>query len=229
MSGTPPLSGFPEPPRSGATREYVTVLLVGAVSAGLAVLAATGDRSWGTATVSADGLPARTVVATAREAAPWVSAASLVALAGLGAVLATAGRWRRLVGGVVAGAGLVVLGGAVLGGGAVEDTLRAELVASAAATDPTAVERGLSDLSGTGWRWLAGGGGAGATAAGIATVLRGSRWPAMGRRYEPPAVARQPRDDTDLWRALDDGDDPTERPPDGSPDGPADGPPRRAT
>jgi hypothetical protein len=196
------------------------VLLVGVVCAGLAVLAATGDRSWGTATVRADGLPARTFVATAREAAPWVSAASLVALAGLGAVLATAGRWRRFVGAVVAGAGLVVVAGAVLGGGAVEATLRDELVASAASADSAAAEQAIDDLSGTGWRWLAGVGGVGVTAAGTATVLRGSRWPAMGRRFEAPAVARHPSDDTDLWRALDRGHDPTSGPTDGSTDGP---------
>ena len=200
------------------------MLLVGAVSAGLAVLAATGDRSWGTATAGADGLPARTFVATAREAAPWVSAASLVALAGLGAVLATAGRWRRLVGGVVAAAGLVVVAGAVLGGGAVEGTLRDEMVASAAASDSAAAERARNDLSGTGWRWLAGLGGVGVAAAGAATVLRGSRWPSMGRRYEAPAVARHPQDDTDLWRALDRGDDPTDGPTDGPADGPTNGP-----
>jgi len=105
-------------------REYTTVLLVGVASAALAVLASTGDRQWGTATVDAEGLPARMVASTARAAAPEVGAAALVALAGLGAVLATAGRWRQLIGCVVVTAGLVVAAGSLLAGPAVESTLR---------------------------------------------------------------------------------------------------------
>ncbi len=77
------------------------------------------------------------------------------------------------------------------------------------APTPAAVDQALGDLSGGGWRWLALAGGVGVAGAGVATVVRGPRWPAMGRRYEAPAVARRPQDETDLWRAQDRGDDPT--------------------
>ena len=190
-------------------REYAAVLLVGTVSAGLAVMATTGDRSWATARISPAGMPPHEVVVAAATVAPWTKAAALVALAGLGAVLATAGRWRQVVGMLVAAAGLVVLGGAALAGPAVDDALRHDVAGTASGTNSAAVERALGDVSGSGWRWIAVAGGLGLTGAGVATSLRGPRWPTMGRRYEAPAVARRQRDDTDLWRAQDHGDDPT--------------------
>jgi hypothetical protein len=194
-----------------ARREYLGVLLVGALSAGLAVTAATGDRSWGTSTISAAGLPARTYVVTAGDAAPATGAAALVALAGLGAVLATAGRWRQAVGAVVLAAGLGVVAGAALAGPAVDDALRDEVAAAPGGNAPATADRALAALTGGGWRWAALAGGLGVTAVGAATVLRGHRWPAMGRRYQAPvpAPAGRPRDETDLWQALDRGHDPT--------------------
>jgi len=198
--------------RQRAGREYAAVLLLGLVSAGFAVMATTGGRSWATATVSADGLPPRVFVASARSVAPWTTAAALVALAGLGAVLATAGRWRRVVGTIVAAAGLVVVAGAVLSGSAVDSVLRDDIAATTSGADAAAVDSALDDLSGGGWRWLALAGGVGIAGAGVATVLRGPGWPVMGRRYEAPTAARRPQDETDLWRAQDRGDDPTAPP-----------------
>jgi hypothetical protein len=72
----------------------------------------------------------------------------------------------------------------------------------------------VDDVSGRGWRWVAVAAGLGVTGVGIMTIRRGPRWPAMGRRYEAPAVAGRPRDETDLWRAQDRGDDPTAPAPD---------------
>lgn len=195
---------------TGRVREYGAVLLLGLASAGLAVWATTGGRSWGTATVAVEGLPPRDFVVAARTAAPWVGAAALVALAGTGAVLATAGRWRRAVGVLVAACGLAVLLGAGLAGGAVEDALRDEISGTASGTDATAVEVALADLHDRAWRWVAAAGGAGVLLAGTLTAARGGRWPTMGRRYEQPAAER--RTDDDPWRSLDHGRDPTTGP-----------------
>jgi uncharacterized membrane protein (TIGR02234 family) len=61
-----------------------------------------------------------------------------------------------------------------------------------------------------------------AVVTGLLVVLRGRRWPGMGRRYErpgrsagpPPARERTDEERTaDAWRALDRGEDPTEAPP----------------
>ena len=188
--------------------EYAAVVLVGIVAAGLAVMATTGGRSWGEAAVSAEGMPPRLFVTSAREVAPWVGAAALVALAGMGAVLATAGRWRQVVGTLVLLCGLTIVGGALSAGDGVESALREEIELTAAAADPGAVDDALGDVEGQTWRWLAAVGGVGVVIAGGLVVARGSQWPAMGRRYEAPAATRS-RDGTDLWRAQDAGDDPT--------------------
>lgn len=190
-------------------RELATVLLLGLAAAGLAVWATTGGRSWGTATVRAEGLPPRELVVTARTAVPWVVAAALVALAGTGAVLATAGRWRRVVGVLVAACGLLVLGGALLGGSAVEDALRDEAAATASGSDSAAVDAAVEDVGGRAWRWAAAVGGTGILVAGALTAVRGPGWPGMGRRYQQPA---RRSDDDDPWRALDHGHDPTAGP-----------------
>ena len=44
------------------------------------------------------------------------------------------------------------------------------------------------------------------------TARAGHRWPTMGRRYEAPVAAapQAPTTDADIWKALDEGRDPTE-------------------
>ncbi len=193
---------------TGRTREYALAVLLGAASAGLAVTATTGGRSWGTAVVTAAQTAPVTFVVAARTVTPWAVAAALVGLAGIGAVIATAGRWRQAVGLLVAGCGLVVLVTAGLAGGAVQSALRDEAEGSVAAADPDAIDRAVAHPDAEAWRWLAAAGGAGLTVAGGLVLARGAGWPAMGRRYEAPAATR-PRDQTDLWRAQDEGEDPT--------------------
>ena len=125
---------------------------------------------------------------------PWLPALAVVALAGGGAMLATRGLLRRLLGGL-----LLVIGTALVAGGSV------------AATNPD-VDRL--------WPLLCVLGGLAVAAAGAATAARGHRWPAMGARYEraagtpPPAVSSRPErveaaGTRDAWDALDRGEDPT--------------------
>ncbi len=48
-----------------------------------------------------------------------------------------------------------------------------------------------------------------AVAAGLWVAVRGTEWPAMGARYEPPAKAQTAADEASMWEALDRGEDPT--------------------
>ena len=135
---------------------------------------------------------------TGADLLPWLPALALVALAGGGAVLATRGRLRRLLGGLLALLGLAVAAGGGYG-----------LVA---------VRRRRSSRQ---WPVLCLLGGLLAAAGGWSTALRGGGWPAMGARYERPARTAAPSapatgrpggraaDHRDAWDALDRGEDPT--------------------
>jgi Tryptophan-associated transmembrane protein (Trp_oprn_chp) len=60
----------------------------------------------------------------------------------------------------------------------------------------------------TPWRAAVPAGAVLAGAAGGLAALRGPRWAAMSRRYDAPSAPR-PAHESDPWRALDRGDDPT--------------------
>ena len=194
---------------------FAPTVLIGLAAAGLASVAAT--RVWNT-TIPPDATPvpetlandpsmgvvATSVGLTGGDINPLVSALALVALASWGALLVLRGRTRQAVavlGGVAAIGALGAWGTAVLGG----DT-------AALPGQPAA------DPSWTAWP----------TVTAIALVLtllafavavRDARtWPAMSSRYDNPAGREQRADaavdidDDDpraVWRALDEGDDPT--------------------
>jgi hypothetical protein len=132
---------------------------------------------------------------------PWVPAIALVGLAGAGAVLATRGLVRRLVGALLLIVGVGVASGGVYG--------------------TAVVERGGA---GPAWPAFCMVGGLLVAAGGLYTTARGHRWPGMGARYERPAGrgsgARdgtdgadgrrvEGRTTADAWAALDRGEDPT--------------------
>jgi uncharacterized membrane protein (TIGR02234 family) len=183
----------------------VGAVLLCAAGAGLALFA--GSRTW---LVEIMARPASLgPVSTARtglDLLPALAGVSLVALAGAGAVLATRGWGRRLVG------ALIVVGGLAAAG----------LALSALERDGVAV----------GWVLAASAGGLMAAAGGTFTLVRGAAWPELGARYERPARAAEPlhaseprTDGSDqvgpgaggsgealsreYWDALDRGDDPT--------------------
>lgn len=196
-----------------ADRSFGPTLLLGLAGSGLAVTA--GHRPW--LELSAPG--------AAQGAADWfwqnnpgigempaTGALGLVVLASWGVLLVTRGAWRR----VVAGLGLV----AALGLGATWVTgvltLRGDVEARV-------VEAGLAEGWMLGWTtWV--------VLAGVAVLLllpahaialrRAPRWPAMGSRYDAPSsraggATAEPEalpteaDPIDVWRAIDEGRDPT--------------------
>ncbi len=177
------------------------------VLAGLAAAAATaiaGDRP---AAAADGGRGAADGLVTYDAHMPLVTALGLVVLACWGVVLVTRGRVRRAVAvlGVVAAAGASVA--VVAGWSQVPDQLREEL-AQVGATD--------AGVGHTAWFWVAGA----ATLLSVLTAAAAAAWipgwPQMGSRYDAPgsapapaALAPEEQTSLDLWKAIDEGRDPT--------------------
>lgn len=138
---------------------------------------------------------------------PLATALGLVVLACWGVVLVTRGRVRRAVAllGAVASAG--ALATALAGWAQVPDQLRDEL----AQVGVTGV-----GISHTAWWWTAAAGALVSLVAAVTAVVLAPDWPEMGTRYDAPGVAaapvKPPEEQTslDLWKAMDEGRDPTE-------------------
>ncbi|MGC5380227.1 Trp biosynthesis-associated membrane protein [Micromonospora sp. DT68] len=198
MSGV----GVGERPEGGVAtgrRQLTYAVLFGLAGAALALWAAT--RSWSVeVTARPAPLPPVRDVRSGAALLPWLPALALVALAGGGAVLATRGWLRRVVGVLLGVLGLAVAAGGGYG-----------LVAD------------LGGVVNRQWPALCLLGGLLAAVGGGWTALRGGGWPAMGARYERPTrtvtesepeVAGPPgpmagRRTTEAWDALDRGEDPT--------------------
>jgi uncharacterized membrane protein (TIGR02234 family) len=199
-------------------RSYLLTLLACLAGAGLALYA--GTRVWSLQVVSRPGMSDLRSARTGADIEPWVIGLALVALAGTGALLATRGRLRRGLGGLLTLVGLGVATGAVVG--------RAGL------------DAGRAGAGGTVWPVACAVGGAIIALGGLTAARRGHLWPGMSARYErrpvPPPRTDQaagseplataglkrgegsgstpPRDDSApdhraTWDALDRGDDPT--------------------
>ncbi len=195
------------PPR----RWFGPVVLVGLAGSGLATLAA--NRRWFAYDETQGRAPLVGLTDTGGQV-PLAAALGLVCLAAWGALLVTRGRLRRALAllAALAAAGLLAAWGWAWR--ALPDTLADEAASLGAPDTGTHV---------TGWYALAGGGALLALLAAVAGVRLAPAWPEMGRRYDAPAAAGPstpaggPGDDTegetsgrDLWRALDEGRDPTE-------------------
>ncbi|WP_436971588.1 Trp biosynthesis-associated membrane protein [Micromonospora vinacea] len=189
--------------RSVVGRRALTyAVLLCLAGAGLALWAAT--RSWSVElTVRPAPLPPVRDARSGASLLPWLPALAVVTLAGGGAVLATRGRLRQVLGVLLGVLGLAVAAGGGYG-----------LVADVGG----AVSRQ--------WPALCLLGGLLAALGGWWTALRGGDWPAMGARYErptrsaPEAASTQGdpagpptplagRRTTEAWDALDRGEDPT--------------------
>ena len=178
----------------GRRLAYTVLLCAG--GAGLVLYGVT--RTWSEIITVRPGLSSLRAVRTGADLAPWVIGLALVALAGAGALLATRGPVRRLLGGLLALTGLGIVAGAVAG--------RVGLVV------------GSAGAGATGWPVVCVLGGLLIVLGGLSAARSGHRWPAMGARYErrgaaeaSPAGAEvdQRVDTRAAWDALDRGDDPT--------------------
>jgi uncharacterized membrane protein (TIGR02234 family) len=196
------------------------VVLLGLVGGGLTAIAG------GRAAVAAQGKGATAVSSgfvpyDAHQ--PLVSALGLVVLACWGVVLVTRGRVRRAVAalGTLASAGAVA--SAVTGWSQVADRLSSELA-----------QVGVPDAATThtAWWWCSLLAPVLALVAGVLAVRLAPSWPEMGTRYDAPtggsSAAAAPaatvdvepgeRSSLDLWKALDEGRDPTDAGPEQRPE-----------
>ncbi|HET6188123.1 MAG TPA: Trp biosynthesis-associated membrane protein [Trebonia sp.] len=218
-------------------REYGLTLLAGAVGAGLILLAV--RERWAEAVFTPPKPLSQQVVGVSGAAlVPLAGALAVAALAGLAAVIATRGVLRR-----AAGVLLAVFGACA--GAAVTTGVTAANVVSVAASHVASPESaavsgaagsttsgaaggaavvltgtGHAVMTGTPWRFAVLAGALLVFLAGLATALRGPRWPVMSARYDRPprgaagpaaddAPAGRPRDSASMWESLSGGEDPT--------------------
>ncbi len=145
---------------------------------------------------------------------PLAGALALVALACWGVLLVTRGRVRQAVAAVatLAAAGIVAV---VVIGGFVQDDDAATAIADQLGVPMLADQYPLESTS---WFWVTLVAGLVSAAAAAAAVRLVTGWPEMGSRYdapvthgaEPAATPAEERTSLDLWKAMDDGADPTD-------------------
>lgn len=195
-------------------RGLAPAVLGGLTGGGLALLGA--GRAWARTEVEVEGAPAVAVQVLGTDAVPTVAAAAVVVLTGSLALLATSGLLRRAVAALVVLAAIGVLLGTLTAGPALSDALARDLLATAS-TDGGDAGALAATAERTWWRWLSLSGGLLSLAVGMWSVLHGHTWAVMSSRYEAPGTgprgssdaSRGATEDVDLWRALDDGRDPT--------------------
>lgn len=157
------------------------------------------SRGWAVTVTDRPGvLPDLRQVRTGAALVTWLPAVALVGLAGGGALLATRGLARRLLGLVEVATGGAVVSGALVG--------------------LLGVDRGAAGPLAAAWPVVCLAGGLFCVAGGAAAARYGAAWPAMGARYERGGASTTgraepaaPGDTRDTWAALDRGEDPTVR------------------
>jgi len=180
------------------------VVALGLVSAGLGAYAASKPWVSGTGNESAPGVATMTWGEVASS--PLGTALAFVVLACWGVLLVTRGRVRRAVAalGVIAAAGYVAT--VAWAPFSLPDHLAEQVrVRTGTALDETAL---------TGWFWLAVVAAVLVLASSVLALRLVRTWPEMGSRYDSPtgrpaATEEQPTENIDIWKALDDGRDPT--------------------
>ena len=175
---------------------FAPLVVGGLASAALTAIAA--SRDWLTATGDAAG-----VTVTARiigsDAAPLALALALVALAAWGVVLVGHAVTRR----VALVLGLVACVGALV----VSATLDGHEVAAQALADKGAQQ--VASYGHVGWYWVLRAAGVVQALLFVVALPRVRHWPTMSSRYDAPATRAAEPSETDLWKALDEGHDPT--------------------
>ncbi len=182
-------------------RLFGPAVLAGVAGAGICALA--GGKPW----AAPDSRPGSTLVEKTGGHVPLAAALGLAGLACWGVVLVTRGRVRRVVAalGAVVAIGLVAT--AVVGRSSAIDSARQGTVA---------LGRTPAGAHTTAWWWVALVAAVVALAGSALAVRHVRVWPEMGSRYDAPAGAPRAQDpaemeDVDLWRAIDQGRDPTDR------------------
>ena len=218
MADAPPT---PHDASAGGARAYGLTLLVGLLGA-VAVTVGV-SRPWASATAEQTGNPTLEATVSGADLVPLAGALGVVMLAAFGAVVATRGLVRRGLGVAIALASAIVAASAARPPGA-GDQLETALsaVGWAGGDYASSVEP---------WRWVTFTGAVACLAAGTAVARYGGRWPTMSARYDAPVAGAdqavptapnpdgagddsgdRPLSEAEVWRAIDEGRDPTRRP-----------------
>ncbi len=187
--------------RAQGRRTFGPTVVVGLAGAGLAAMA--GSETW----VVGKSCSNQRIGAIATGDAPGVTAVALALLAAWGVLLVTRGRLRRVVSVLAAVLSLGLVAAVVLGVGSAQDGVR-ESVES--------FGMDCQELDLGSWFWAAVAALPFAVVPAVAAVRLVPGWPEMGRRYDAPAEAapepaKSPdeQENLDLWKAMDEGRDPT--------------------
>jgi uncharacterized membrane protein (TIGR02234 family) len=190
-----------------ARRTFGPLVLLGLASGALAAYA--GSKPWVTAEGAESAAGGPRADWAHLTSSPLSTGLAFVVLACWGVLLVTRGRFRR---GVALLAVVAALGNAVtvaLSPGGLAERLRDEVELQTGTT--------VGGTALTGWFWLA-------TLVAVLVLLSTAlalrlapAWPEMGTRYDAPtaapsagdAQAPAPTENIDIWKALDEGRDPT--------------------
>lgn len=191
-----------------ARRLYGPVVLATLATGGLGFWAA--SRPWATTVLSTEGLAPTDLSVSGTDAEPLVSAFAVVVVTAALALLAAGPRLRQVVGVLTM---LVGLGGILVaprpGSAGIDHAVTKAAEASPAFTGPESI----GSVSSTWWYFVAVFAFAVAIVLGAAMVRWARAWPTMGSRYDAPGARpkpAKPEKDADMWKAMDEGHDPTQ-------------------
>ena len=196
----------------GGRRSFGPLVLLGLASGALAACA--GSKPWVTADGTEDAVGGPRADWAQLASSPLSTGLAFVVLACWGVLLVTRGRFRR---GIAVLAVVAALGNAAtvaLSPGGLAERLRDEVELQTGTT--------VEGTTLSGWFWLA-------ALAAVLVVLTTAlalrlapTWPEMGTRYDAPTAAPSaarsaedtpvgpaPTENIDIWKALDEGRDPT--------------------
>lgn len=204
-----------------ARHRFAPVALGGLAAGALAAIA--GNQDW--ATSEAGGAARAATLGSPSSisdaSAPPVTALALVLLATWGVVLVARGRPRRAVTWLGLLAALGVLGFAVAAWLNAPELLASTGVGGAGGAGGPGGTTADADTTRTLWSYVGVAAGLACAFTSVLAVRSVRHWPEMGRRYDAPGDDSAPQPDgvpleeqtnLDLWRAIDEGRDPTEEP-----------------
>ncbi len=179
-------------------RTFGPTVLVGLLGAGLVALA--GSESW------AKGAACGNQRLGGTGEGPGATAVALALLAAWGVLLVTRGRVRRAAALVTALLSVGLVPAVFLGAGSAQNSVRDSIAA---------VGLDCADVQLEAWFWVAVAALPFAVVPALLAVRLVRSWPEMGSKYdapvgqEPPAKAPEEQENLDLWKAMDEGRDPT--------------------
>lgn len=189
-------------------RLYGPVVLATIAAGGLGFFAA--SRTWAEATLVSDGLPDTDLAVSGSDAQPLVGALAVIIITSALAILAAGPRLRRCVGVL---AMIVSVLAIVMAPRPGSSALRRAVMSAAEDSPAFTGPESVGSISSTPWYFVAVAAFVLAFALGAITLRWAPAWPSMSSRYDAPSARPATPaqvSDADMWKAMDDGHDPTQ-------------------